>query len=182
MRPFSSVRSGSGRGFPVEWKTQAGKVMPDMAKLWILLCATVICGWIGAGHALAQTNASGRAIAVATPTPGPVGTASTALNSSATSSGAAAGQGSMGTGVKVPASSAVSPIVPGAVTINSNASSLGTSNVAGSVTINSGGAGTATGATTAVSSVPTYVTPGSGLGTAAGTGIAVPNPNPGSVQ
>jgi hypothetical protein len=118
----------------------------------------------------------------ATPTPGPVGTASTALNSSLTGGGTVNGQGSMGTGVNAPPSSATPAIVPGAVVINANGSSVGTGNVAGSVQLNNGGPGSVSGAPTPTSPIPTYVVPGSGLGTAAGTGITVPNPNPGSVQ
>jgi hypothetical protein len=49
--------------------------------------------------------------------------------------------------------------------------------VAGSVQINNGGSGTVTGVTTPVSPIPTYVTPGTGLGVTTTT-----NPNPGSVQ
>ncbi len=127
-------------------------------------------------------SSSARAQAVPTPTPGPVGTASTALNSSLTGGGVVNGQGSMGTAVHAPATSAIPPIVPGAVIINSNGSSVGTGNVAGSVQINNGGSGSVTGVTTPTSPIPTYVTPGTGLGTTAGTGVAVPNPNPGSVQ
>jgi hypothetical protein len=98
------------------------------------------------------------------------------------------GQGSMGTGVNVPAAvpqapqaGSVSPIVPGSITINSNASSAGTGNVAGSVQINNGGAGSVSAAPVPISPIPTYVTPGTGLGTNPSGGI-VPNPNPGSVQ
>jgi hypothetical protein len=103
----------------------------------------------------------------------------------------------MGTGVNVPATSAVAPIVPGAVVINSNASSVGTGNLAGSSVINGGGAGSVTGAPTPTSTVPTFVVPGSGLGTVVlvsgtalvngtatvtVTAVPAPNPNPGSVQ
>jgi hypothetical protein len=150
-------------------------------KLSILVCAAALLA--GAGSVLGQTSASGQAVSVATPTPGPVGSASTALHTSLTGGGVVNGQGSMGTGVSVPPVSAAPPIVPGAVTINSNASSVGTGNVAGSVQINNGGAGSVTGAPTPLSPVPTYVTPGTGLGTAASAGTTTTtNPNPGSVQ
>jgi hypothetical protein len=76
----------------------------------------------------------------------------------------------------------VAPIVPGAVVINSNASSVGTGNVAGSVQVNNGGAGSVTGAPVPVSPIPTYVTPGTGLGIVPGVGTTTTNPNPGSVQ
>lgn len=148
----------------------------------LLILVSVFAGIAGFGSAFGQTNISGQAVSVPTPTPGPVGTASTALSSSLTGGGVTNGQGSMGTGVHAPAVSAVPPIVPGSVTINSNATSLGTANVAGSVQLNNGGAGTVTGAPTPVSPIPTYVTPGTGLGTAATTGVTAPNPNPGSVQ
>jgi len=88
----------------------------------------------------------------------------------------------MGTGVNVPATSTAAPIVPGAVTISSYGSSAGTGNVAGSVQINNGGPGSVTGTPTSVSPIPTYVTPGTGLGTTVNAGVTVPNPNPGSVQ
>ncbi len=88
----------------------------------------------------------------------------------------------MGGGVNTAPTSATPAIVPGAIIINSNATSLGSGNVAGSVQINNGGAGSVTGAPTPVSTVPTYVIPGTGLGTPAGPGATVPNPNPGSVQ
>jgi len=142
-------------------------------KLSILICGAGLIAGLGICTASGQS---------ATPTPGPVGTVSTALNSSLTGGGVVNGKGTMGTGVNVPATSAAAPIVPGAVVINSNGSSVGTGNVAGSVQINNGGPGSVTGAPTPTSPIPTYVTPGTGLGTAAGTGIAVPNPNPGSVQ
>jgi len=153
-------------------------------KLSILVCiATALAGGLGVCSASGQTSASGQAISVATPTPGPMGTASTALNSSLTGGGVVNGQGSMGAGVNVPQPSEVAPIVPGAVTINSNASSVGTGNVAGSVQINNGGAGSVTGAPVPLSPIPTYVTPGTGLGTAAAAGsTTTTNPNPGSVQ
>ena len=143
-------------------------------KVSVLIFIVAIAGGFGLCQASGQ--------AVATPTPGPVGTASTALNSSLTGGGVRNGQGTMGTGVHVPVSSATVPIVPGPVIINSNGASGGTGNVAGSVAINSGGPGSVTGAPTPVSPIPTYVQPGSGLGTAATTGVTVPNPNPGSVQ
>jgi len=151
-------------------------------KLSILFCIAALLAGLGGRTAFGQTNASGQAVSVATPTPGPVGTASTALNSSLTGGGVANGQGSMGTGVNVPPASAVPPIVPGAITINSNASSAGTGNVAGSVQINNGGPGSVSGAPVPTSPIPTYVTPGTGLGTAASGGTTVTNPNPGSVQ
>jgi hypothetical protein len=153
-------------------------------KFSILIFIAALIAGFGVGAASGQTDASGRAIVVPTPTPGPTGTASTALNSSLTGGGVAHGQGSMGTGVNVaPVGAAVPPIVPGAVTINSNANSEGTGNVAGSVQINNGGPGSVTGAPIPISPIPTYVTPGTGLGTAAtGVGTAVTNPNPGSVQ
>jgi hypothetical protein len=106
----------------------------------------------------------------------------------------------MGTGVNVAVaatSGAVAAIVPGPVVINSNANSVGTGNLAGTSQINSGGPGTVTGAPTPTSVVPTYVIPGTGLGTVAlvsGTALVngtatttvtaapAPNPNPGSVQ
>ena len=147
-----------------------------------LLCIAALLAGLGTLTASGQTSASGQAVSVATPTPGPVGTASTALNSSITGSGVVNGQGSMGTGVHVPPVSAVPPIVPGAITINSNASSVGTGNVAGSVQINNGGPGSVTGAPVPTSPIPTYVTPGTGLGTAATGATTVTNPNPGSVQ
>jgi hypothetical protein len=150
-------------------------------KLSILAC--IAMALIGVRSASAQTSASGQAVSVATPTPGPVGTASTALNSSLTGGGVENGKGTMGTGVNVPLPSEVAPIVPGAVIINSNASSVGTGNVAGSVQINNGGAGSVTGAPVPVSPIPTYVTPGTGLGAAAAAGATTTtNPNPGSVQ
>jgi hypothetical protein len=158
-------------------------------KFSILVFIAALAAGFGVSAAYGQTDASGRPIVVPTPTPGPSGTASTALNSSLTGGGVAHGQGSMGTGVNVAQSGAtgststVSPIVPGAIIINSNATSLGTGNVAGSVQINNGGPGSVTGAPIPISPIPTYVTPGSGLGAAAtGAGITVPNPNPGSVQ
>ena len=166
-------------------------------KFSTLVCIAAFLTGFGVCAASAQTNGSGRAVVVPTPTPGPVGTASTALNSSLTGGGVINGHGTMGTGVNVPQVSAVAPIVPGAVTINSNASSLGTSNVAGSVTLNSGGPGSVSGAPTPTSVIPTYVIPGSGLGTVAlvsgttlvngtavttVTSVPAPNPNPGSVQ
>jgi len=136
-----------------------------------------------AGHASAQTSASGQAVSVATPTPAPVGTASTALNSSLLGGGVINGKGTMGTGVNAPQPSEVAPIVPGSIIINSNASSVGTGNVAGSVQVNNGGAGSVTGAPVPVSPIPTYVTPGTGLGAAASAGVTTTtNPNPGSVQ
>jgi hypothetical protein len=163
-------------------------------KVAILFCiAALLAGFA----ARAQTSSSGQAVSVATSTPGPVGTASTALNTSLTGAGPANGQGSMGTGVHAPASSAAAPIVPGAVVINSNASSVGTGNLAGSSVINGGGPGSVTGAPTPTSTVPTYVVPGSGLGTVVlvsgttvvngtavqtVTAVPAPNPNPGSVQ
>ena len=158
-------------------------------KFSILVFIAALVAGFGVSAASGQTDASGRPIVVPTPTPGPAGTASTALNSSLTGGGVTHGQGSMGTGVNVSqagasgATSAVPPIVPGAIVINSNANSLGTGNVAGSVQINNGGPGSVTGAPVPISPIPTYVTPGSGLGAAAtGAGITVPNPNPGSVQ
>jgi hypothetical protein len=152
-------------------------------KLFLLLCAAALALGIGGRTAMAQTNsATGQAIAVPTPTPGPSGTASTSLNSSLTGGGVVNGQGSMGTGVNTAPASAVPAIVPGSVIINSNATSIGTGNVAGSVQINNGGAGSVTGAPTPISPVPTYVTPGTGLGAAAGTTTTANNPNPGSVQ
>jgi hypothetical protein len=155
-------------------------------KFLILVFVTVLVAGFGVSAASGQTNGSGRPVIVPTPTPGPVGTASTALNSSLTGGGVVNGQGTMGTGVNVPQGSTVStapPIVPGAVTINSNANSEGTGNVAGSVQINNGGPGSVTGAPVPISPIPTYVTPGTGLGTAAtGVGTAATNPNPGSVQ
>ncbi len=166
-------------------------------KTSILLCAAAAIAGIGLCSASGQTSSSGQAVSVATPTPGPVGAASTALNSVLTGGGVLNGQGTMGTGVNVPQVSAVSPIVPGAVTINSNANSIGTANLAGTSQINSGGAGSVTGAPTPTSTIPTYVVPGSGLGTVtlisgttqvSGTSVATvtavpaPNPNPGSVQ
>jgi hypothetical protein len=151
-------------------------------KLLILLCIAGFAAGLGTRSASAQTSASGQAVIVATPTPGPVGTASTALNSSLTGGGVANGKGSMGTGVHIPPVSAVPPIVPGPIIINSNASSAGTGNVAGSVQINNGGPGSVTGAPTPVSPIPTYVTPGTGLGAAASAGTTATNPNPGSVQ
>jgi len=169
-------------------------------KLFNLVCAAAaFLGFAGLGvcSASGQTSASGQAVSVATPTPGPVGTASTALNSSLTGGGVANGQGTMGTGVSVPPVSAAAPIVPGAITINANATSLGSSNVAGSSTLNSGGPGSVSGAPVPTSPIPTYVVPGSGLGTVAlisgtalvgGTVVSIvtavpaPNPNPGSVQ
>lgn len=161
----------------------------------MLAVAVALLGGVCA--ASGQTSASGQAVSVATPTPPPAGIASTALNTSITGGGVKNGQGSMGTGVNVPASSAAAPIVPGAVTISSNASSVGSSNVAGSSQINGGGPGSVSGAPTPTSVVPTYVVPGSGLGTVVlisgttvvnGTGVSTvtsvpaPNPNPGSVQ
>ena len=154
-------------------------------KLSILLCiALAIAAFAGPGAASAsgQTSPSGQPITVATPTPGPVGTASTALNSSLTGGGVANGQGSMGTGVNVPPTSAAPPIVPGAITISSYGSSAGAGNVAGSVQINNGGPGSVTGTPVTVSPIPTYVTPGTGLGTTVNAGTTAPNPNPGSVQ
>jgi hypothetical protein len=153
-------------------------------KFGILFCVSAVMGFAAVSSAHAQTDAStGQAISVPTPTPGPVGTASTALNSSLVGGGVANGQGSMGTGVNVPATSAVPAVVPGSVIINSSADSEGTGNVAGSVQINSGGAGSVTGAPVPQSPIPTYVTPGAGLGTAAGAGTTTTtNPNPGSVQ
>ena len=155
-------------------------------KFAILVFIAALVGGFGVSAASGQTSASGRAVVVPTPTPGPVGTASTALNSSLTGGGVVNGQGTMGTGVNVPQGSvaaAVPPIVPGAVTINSNANSQGTGNVAGSVQINNGGPGSVTGAPIPISPIPTYVTPGTGLGTATtGASTTVTNPNPGSVQ
>ena len=152
-------------------------------KLSTLFCIAALFAGFGLCSASAQTDAAGRAVSIATPTPGPVGTASTALNSSLTGGGVYNGQGTMGTGVTVPQVSAAPPIVPGAITINSNASSVGTGNVAGSVQINNGGPGSVTGSPIPTSPIPTYVTPGTGLGTAAtGVGTAATNPNPGSVQ
>jgi hypothetical protein len=151
-------------------------------KFSTLVCIAAFLTGFGVCAASAQTNGSGRAVVVPTPTPGPVGTASTALNSSLTGGGVINGHGTMGTGVNVPQVSAVAPIVPGAVTINSNASSVGTGNVAGSVQINNGGPGSVTGAPIPISPIPTYVTPGTGLGTGATAVTTVPNPNPGSVQ
>jgi hypothetical protein len=158
----------------------------EFMKFLILIFIAALASGFGVSAASGQTDASGRAIVVPTPTPGPAGTASTALNSSLTGGGVTHGQGSMGTGVNVSqagATSAVPPIVPGAIIINSNANSLGTGNVAGSVQFNNGGPGSVTGAPVPISPIPTYVTPGTGLGAAAtGAGITVPNPNPGSVQ
>jgi hypothetical protein len=167
-----------------------GKIM----KFAILICiGTFLTGFA----ASAQTSTSGQAVSVATPTPGPVGTASTALSSSLTGGGVVNGRGTMGAGISVPPPSAVGPIVPGAVVINSNGSSVGTGNLAGSSVINGGGPGTVTGAPTPTSTVPTYVVPGSGLGTVVlvsgtalvngtatvtVTAVPAPNPNPGSVQ
>jgi hypothetical protein len=158
----------------------------------ILFCvATLLAGFAGLFPASAQTSASGQPVSVATPTPGPAGTTSTALNpnlntalnSSITGGGVATGQGSMGTGVNVPPVSAAAPIVPGQVIINSNGTSVGAGNVAGSVQINNGGPGSVSGAPTPTSPIPTYVTPGTGLGTAGNAGTTTaPNPNPGSVQ
>src|SRR5580700_5219571 len=110
-------------------------------KFSILICAAAVFAGAGLCSASGQTNATGQAVSVPTPTPGPVGTASTALGTSITSVGVKGGQGSMGTGVNAPASSTTSPIVPGAITVNGNATSLGSGNVAGSVQINNGGAG-----------------------------------------
>jgi hypothetical protein len=152
-------------------------------KFPILVCVAALLTGFGVAAASGQTDGSGRPIIVPTPTPAPVGTASTALNSSLTGGGVINGQGSMGTGVNVPQVSVVAPIVPGSVTINSNANSEGTGNVAGSVQINNGGPGSVTGAPVPISPIPTYVTPGTGLGTAAtGVGTTATNPNPGSVQ
>ena len=150
---------------------------------FVCIAASVV-GFAGLGvcSASGQTSASGQPVSVATPTPGPVGTASTALNSSLTGGGVTNGQGTMGTGVNVPAVGKAAPIVPGAVTINSNGSSVGTGNVAGSVQINNGGPGSVTGVPAPANPIPTYVTPGTGLGTPANAGTTVPNPNPGSVQ
>jgi len=157
-----------------------------MMKRFNYVCfAVFLAGFAGLGICAAsgQTSTStGQALSVPTPTPGPVGTASTALNSSLTGGGVTNGQGTMGTGVNAPPAGTAAPIVPGAVTINSNASSVGSGNVAGSVQLNNGGPGTVTGAPVAISPIPTYVTPGTGLGTPATTGVTVPNPNPGSVQ
>jgi hypothetical protein len=154
-----------------------------MFKGSIFFCLVAVLLALGAGHAAAQTSASGQAVSVATPTPAPVGTASTALNTSLLGGGVSSGKGTMGTGVNVPQPSEVAPIVPGAVVINSNASSVGSGNVAGSVQVNNGGAGSVTGAPAAVSNIPTYVTPGTGLGAATGAGSTTSsNPNPGSVQ
>ena len=154
-------------------------------KLSILVCiAMVVAAFAGPGarSAWGQTTPSGQPISVATPTPVPVGTASTALASSLTGGGVANGEGSMGTGVHVPPASAVPPIVPGAITISSFGSSAGAGNVAGSVQINNGGPGSVTGTPVTVSPIPTYVTPGTGLGTTVNAGTTAPNPNPGSVQ
>jgi len=148
-------------------------------RFFVIACVAAVCA---AGAAHGQTNATGQAVAVPTPTPPPVGTASTSLNSSLTGGGVVNGQPTMGTGVNVPASSAASPIVPGAITISGNASSVGSGNVAGSVQINSGGPGSISSPPTPVSPIPTYVTPGTGIGTPAGTSVTAPNPNPGSVQ
>ncbi len=146
-----------------------------MLKGSVFLCALVAL-LMAAGHASAQTSSSGQAVSVATPTPAPVGTASTALNSSLLGGGVINGKGTMGTGE-------VAPIVPGSIVINSNASSVGSGNVAGSVQVNNGGAGSVTGAPVPVSPIPTYVTPGTGLGVATGAGsTSANNPNPGSVQ
>jgi hypothetical protein len=154
-----------------------------MLKGSIFFCAFLAMLLLGASRTAAQTSASGQAISVATPTPVPVGTASTALNSSLTGGGVINGKGTMGMGVNVPQPSEVAPIVPGSIVINSNASSVGTGNVAGSVQVNNGGAGSVTGAPVPVSPIPTYVTPGTGLGTAASAGsTSSNNPNPGSVQ
>jgi hypothetical protein len=153
-----------------------------MLKGSIFLCALVAL-LMAAGHASAQTSVSGQAVSVATPTPPPVGTSSTALNSSLVGGGVINGKGTMGTGVNVPQPSEVAPIVPGSIVINSGASSVGTGNVAGSVQVNNGGAGSVTGAPVPVSPIPTYVTPGTGLGVATGVGSTTTNnPNPGSVQ
>ena len=153
-------------------------------KLPILVCALFVAAVFSVASAYGQTSQSGQAVVVATPTPAPPGYTSTAVNIqvSGTVAGVTNGNGTMGSGVNVPPPSAVSPIVPGAVIINSNASSVGTGNVAGSVVINNGGSGTVTGAPTPTSVIPTYVTPGTGLGTAATAGVTAPNPNPGSVQ
>lgn len=169
-------------------------------KLSNVICAAALFGCVagfGVCSVLGQTTSSGQAASAATPTPGPVGTASTFLNASLTGGGVVNGQGTMGTGISVPPLSAVAPIVPGPVLINSNGSSLGTSNVAGSSQLNSGGPGTVTGAPTPTNPIPTYVVPGAGLGTVAlvsgttlvnGTAVSTvttvpaPNPNPGSVQ
>jgi hypothetical protein len=152
-------------------------------KFSTLLCIAALFAGFALCSASAQTDAAGRAISIPTPTPGPVGSASTALNSSLTQGGVYYGHGTMGTGVNVPQVSAVPPIVPGAITINSNASSVGTGNVAGSVQINNGGAGSVPGAPVPISPIPTYVTPGTGLGAAANAGTTtISNPNPGSVQ
>ena len=152
-------------------------------KFLLFLCAVLMVALCGAHHAAAQTSPiSGQAISIATPTPAPVGTNSTALNTSITGGGPATGQGSMGTGVNTPATSFAPSIVPGSITINANANSLGTGNVPGSVQINNGGAGSVTGAPVPQSPIPTYVTPGSGLGTPATSSVTSINPNPGSVQ
>jgi hypothetical protein len=154
-------------------------------KLFLLLCAAALVAGFGLRTASAQTSPiTGQAVSVATPTPGPSGTSSTALNSSLTGGGPANGQGSMGTGVNTATTpvSAVPPTIPGNIIINSNANSIGTGNVAGSVQINNGGPGSVTGAPVNTSSIPTYVTPGSGLGTPASASTTTSNPNPGSVQ
>ena len=154
-------------------------------KFFLLLCAVAFALGFGLRTASAQTSATtGQADSVPTPTPGPAGTSSTALNSSLTGGGPANGQGSMGTGVNTATTpvSAVPPTTPGSIIINSNANSIGTGNVAGSVQINNGGAGSVNGAPTPISPVPTYVTPGSGLGTPASASTTTSNPNPGSVQ
>ena len=177
-------------------------------KLWALSCSVALLAGLGLSQASGQTNGSGRPIAIATPTPGPSGTASTALNSSLNSGPSHGGGSHMKTEVcgvligetrngvvEVQASiealnaaqagtgsGTTPPIVPSFVTINSNSSSAGTGNVAGSVQINNGGPGSVTGAPVPVSPIPTYVTPGTGLGAAATGVVTVPNPNPGSVQ
>jgi hypothetical protein len=154
-------------------------------KLFLLICATVLVAGLGLRTASAQTSSiTGQAVSVPTPTPGPSGTSSTALNSSLTGGGVANGQGSMGTGVNTATTpvSAVPPITPGNIIINSNANSIGTGNVAGSVQINNGGPGSVNGAPTPISPIPTYVTPGTGLGTPASASTTTSNPNPGSVQ
>jgi len=157
-------------------------------KLFQILCAAAfatIAAGFGLHTASAQTSPiTGQAISIPTPTPGPSGTSSTALNSGITVGTPATGQGSMGTGVNIATTpvSAVPPTIPGSITINSNASSLGTGNVAGSVQINNGGPGSVTGAPVPISPIPTYVVPGSGLGTPATATTTTSNPNPGSVQ
>lgn len=168
-----------------------------ITKLRILVAIAALTTAIGLHSASAQTSQSGQPIAVATPTPGPIGIASTALSTSLTGGGVTNGQGSMGSGVNVPASSATAPIVPGAVVIGANGSSVGASNVAGSAVINGGGPGSVNGTLTPTSTAPTFVVPGSGLGTVAlvsgttvtngtavttVTAVPAPNPNPGSVQ